>query len=160
FVETHPTRVSLRLIADDWLRTAWRNRRMIPEWLLVYPAFGSAIMFGLIVAGLCYRPWSRRRLMMETVLLAIVARHSFSLSGMPFIEIRFVLPLLPFLIVWSANGIDSGSRWAVSTVRRIRRRDVPLTSLIGVGVRCALMVSLVLLGARGAFGSPRFDPRA
>jgi hypothetical protein len=29
----------------------------------------------------------------------------------PFLELRFVLPLMPFVIIWGAKGIDELGNW-------------------------------------------------
>jgi hypothetical protein len=159
FVEGHPATAPLRMYLDDWLKTAWRNRKNVPHWLVVDRAFGSALMVGLVAIGLLYRPWSRRRLVMEAVLVTIVAAHVFILFGMPFIDLRFVVPLLPFVIIWSSKGIDDASRWLVATGRRITKSDAIPAYLLGFGTRCVLVAGFVLMAVGVIPASPAFSPR-
>ena len=68
-------------------------------------------MLVLVTLGLFGRPWSRRRILHEAVLLCIFVGYVFILFGQPFLASRFLVPLLPFLLVWASNGIVVETSW-------------------------------------------------
>lgn len=159
FVAESSYPASFRTFAEYWMTSAWRNRKAMPEWLVVYPAFGSLAMIGLVTVALIYRPWGYRRLIMEGILLTIAVGYLFILFGLPFIELRFLLPLLPILIIWMSKGIDEVADWTMSSVRQMTAWRAPTVTLLGGGVRSLLALSLVLLAIRGTSAAPRNDPR-
>jgi 4-amino-4-deoxy-L-arabinose transferase-like glycosyltransferase len=159
FVAASRYPASVSRVATYWITSAWRNRKVMPEWLVAYPAFGSIAMIGLVTIALVHRPWSRRRLLMETVLLTTMVAYLAILFGLPFIELRFLLPLLPFLIIWMSKGIDEVSDWAMRSARRTTDWRVSTVRLLGGGVRCVLAAAIVLLALRGANAAPRDDPK-
>src|SRR5262249_31674522 len=81
-VETSSSPFSLSALTRDWVGSASRNRKAFKDWFF-YPAFGSIFMIGLTVVGLLRRPWDQRRLISESILLAVVGVQIIILLGMP-----------------------------------------------------------------------------
>ncbi len=156
FVATTRYGVPLRDIVPYWLASAHRNMDEMFGALVRSPAFGSLFTLMLVTVALLRRPWSRRRLIREVVLLAIGLGHVFTLLGAHWLQLRYVVPLLPFLIIWAAKGIDEAARWLVATVQRSTGGGFRLADYVGTGARAVLILVLLLLGMRGlSWGSFR-----
>jgi 4-amino-4-deoxy-L-arabinose transferase-like glycosyltransferase len=149
FVATTPYGVPLRDIIPYWLASAHRNMDEMFTALVRSPVFGSLLTLMLVTLALLRRPWSRRRLMREGVLLAIGLGHVFTLLGAHGVQLRYVVPLLPLLIIWGAKGIDEAARWLVATVQRLSGGGFRLATYFGTGARSVLILVLLLLSVRG-----------
>jgi hypothetical protein len=141
-----PHAIALPKLAEYWIPSARRNSLQLEKDLLS-PAIGSVLGAGLLALGLIGQPWQRRRFMLEAVTLTIVIGYVAILLGQHYVSFRYVMPLVPFLIVWGANGIDVAGHWFAATARNLlgdRRRAARRLALVG---RCALIVA-ALLGIR------------
>ena len=119
-------------------------------------SFGDIILLSLVLFGLCRRAWRPQRLMYEGVLLLSVALHvGLLLSVYPMY--RYMFPLLPFLILWTAKGIDELCGWARSTAANVRCRFLPSPKSIEAWVRFMLIVSLLTFSATGVRDVYDFD---
>jgi len=149
FVATARYGAPLRDFVPYFLASAHRNADEMFQTLVRSPAFGSIFTLMLVTVALLRRPWSRRRLVRETVLLAIGLGHVFTLLAAHFVQPRYVVPLLPLLIVWAAKGIDETARWVAATVQRIGGGRSALSAWAATGARAALILVLLLISVRG-----------
>lgn len=87
----------------------YQLKHYLPE-LLPFPLMLLAII------GFFARPWQSERLAIEIYLVSIVACTviGYALSA---IETRYLLPLIPILIAWAANGIVEFSNWAIESAK-------------------------------------------
>jgi 4-amino-4-deoxy-L-arabinose transferase-like glycosyltransferase len=150
FVAQAPYPVPLRVAASYWLASARRNKTMLYESLVLSPNFGSLLGLGLVAVGLFRRPWSQRRLISEGALLAIVLGYVVILLGLHLLQFRYVLPLLPFLLIWGSKGIDEMARWGAASVRRANSRRFVQVGWVEAGGRLVLGSMMFLLAVRGA----------
>jgi 4-amino-4-deoxy-L-arabinose transferase-like glycosyltransferase len=156
FVATARYGIPLRDIVPYWLGSAHRNMDEMYTSLVRSPAFGSLFTLMLVTIGLLRRPWSRRRLIREMVLLVIGLGNMVTLLGAHGVQLRYVMPLLPFLIIWGAKGIDETARWLVATAQRFTRGGFRPALYAGTAARCALILVLLLISMRGlSWGSFR-----
>lgn len=156
FVATTRYGIPLRDIFPYWLASAHRNADEMFGSLVRSPAFGSLFTLMLVTLGLLRRPWSRRRLIRESVLLLLGVGTVVTLLGAHGIQLRYVMPLLPFLIIWGAKGIDETARWMVATAQRITRGGFRPALYLGTAARCTLILLLLLISMRGlSWGSFR-----
>jgi 4-amino-4-deoxy-L-arabinose transferase-like glycosyltransferase len=149
FVATARYGIPFRDIIPYWLGSAHRNMDEMFTSLVRSPAFGSLFTLMLVTIGLLRRPWSRRRLIREAVLLVIGLGIVVTLLGAHGIQLRYVMPLLPFLIIWGAKGIDETARWLVATAQRFTRGGFRPALYLGTAARCTLILVLLLISMRG-----------
>lgn len=83
---------------------AWQVRHYLPA-LMPFPLLLVAI------AGFFTKPWTRTRAIKDSYLLLflITTLAGYSVSA---IELRYLYPLIPLLIAWTAVGIVNLSEWA------------------------------------------------
>ena len=149
FVATTPRSISARGIADNWVVSARRNKVELLQQLLVSPVFGSVLALGLITLGLFRRAWTPGRARCEGVLLAVALGHLVVLLGLHWITRRYLLPLLPLFLLWVSQGIDEAARWGVGTARRRASRWRLPAWWLDTGIRCVLILALLLLAVSG-----------
>jgi 4-amino-4-deoxy-L-arabinose transferase-like glycosyltransferase len=147
FVAHAPYGVPVRDVVKYWTASALRNKNDLFDRLVRSPTFGSVLTLAMVTIALLGRPWRRRRLVREAVLLSIVLGYVFILLGMPFLSLRFLMPLLPFVIVWTSKGIEDTGRWAVATARPVCQGRLAVG--FGVGARGSLIAACLLLGILG-----------
>jgi len=109
--ETHPT---LKLLAQI-VRTAVRQNA--PKFLEALSSkwLGAPFLPALALLGVVRRPWRRPLassflFVMLVPALAVVATFS-NILNVP----RFYFVLIPFLLIWAANGLVQVGRWAMTT---------------------------------------------
>lgn len=96
--------------------------RLFPYWLLP-----------LIVLGWMKRPWSRDRLKIELYLLAAISPVLGFLVF--FIQDRYILALVPGLIIWAASGLSVVQEWLEATLVTLAPYVKPrLAQLAAVGL--------------------------
>ena len=118
--ESRFERSTLDLFLDDpaaFLRRIWRNTAKMRDAVLaptIFPIFLLAPVF----LGWFSRPWKRRRLRYELVLLFGALPV---LAFLPFhVEVRFFSPLFPILIIWLAAGLWEVGAWLAETAAHWR----------------------------------------
>jgi 4-amino-4-deoxy-L-arabinose transferase-like glycosyltransferase len=148
FLAEAPYPVPLHTVVEYWMASARRNKTALYEAFVLSPAFGSLLGFGLATIALLRRPWSQRRLIFEGTLLTIFLGHLVIVLGQHAIQFRFLLPLLPLLLIWESKGIDEVARWVVASARHASRHTLGVTGRLGVGTRFALGSLLVLMAVR------------
>jgi hypothetical protein len=140
-------------VARYWVEAASRNRSKLTA-LFLSPRFGSILVLALVVMGLFRRAWDHRRALSEIVLIGVVLGHLFVLLGLHDVLPRYLMPLMPLIVIWASKGIDEVASWAVSTARRNRILWRCSTSPLHLAVRGALTVGIVVLALWGMRTGP------
>jgi 4-amino-4-deoxy-L-arabinose transferase-like glycosyltransferase len=101
-----------------FVRRIWRNAQGMRDSVLsssIFPPF----LLAPVVLGWFRTPWSRRRLQDESILwLGILPVLSF----LPFhVEVRFLSPAFPAMLIWAAAGLQDLGNWLGETVSHWRR---------------------------------------
>jgi hypothetical protein len=103
---------------EQWIKegkdVASRNGRLFLHSLL--PTYFVLPIVALCTIALFRKPWSARRLDDEMLFALMLALACVPMLLTPFISRRFVLPVMPFLIIWMAKGIDELSLWSKETL--------------------------------------------
>jgi 4-amino-4-deoxy-L-arabinose transferase-like glycosyltransferase len=100
---------SVPKIAHFFLTAAARNARGLYDTLL--PGYFWLPLLILCLFGLFRSAWSQERALVELVLSCMFALAAVPVLIAPFLSWRFVLPLMPFIIIWAAKGIDELGEW-------------------------------------------------
>jgi len=94
--------------------------------------------------GLFAQPWRRRRLIAEGFWLA--ALLPLAILFISKVETRYLIPLAPILLVWTAYGMVGLGTWLVGTGEQVRRWTRPATATNATTLsRRAAVAALVLL---------------
>ncbi len=133
---------SLTKITRFFLAAVSRNARSLYHGVTGL----SAGYFWLSLLTLCFfglfrSAWTQERLLVELVLFSIFAPACIPMFIAPSPSSRFVLPVMLFVIIWAAKGIDELSEWAQRTADNVlpgRRASskayIAATGLLGVVV--------------------------
>lgn len=123
--------------ARFYLLTVSRNMRAFYK----SPALWLPLLI-LCLFGLFCTAWSQERALVELVLVYIFPLACIPVLIAPYFSMRFLLPLMPFAIIWSAKGIDEFGDWVQQTVDNLLPARRP-----GVYLRTAniLLVSTIIL---------------
>jgi 4-amino-4-deoxy-L-arabinose transferase-like glycosyltransferase len=103
----------------------------------------------LCLFGLFRSAWSQERALAELVLLSMFALACIPVLIAPFLELRFVLPMMPFVIIWAAKGIDELGDWVQQTVDNlmpVRRPGVYLC----IATIVLLSAIILIIGGKNA----------
>jgi 4-amino-4-deoxy-L-arabinose transferase-like glycosyltransferase len=110
FVNTTPYSHTLTDQLSTLASIAEHNARTVYHFVLDRQ-IGAPMILALLIVGFCRTPWSNARLRHEMLLLvmasSIVAVVLTSATG----EERYIFPLVPVLLVWSAKGLVELSQW-------------------------------------------------
>jgi 4-amino-4-deoxy-L-arabinose transferase-like glycosyltransferase len=98
--------------------------------------FGGALFWCLAFFGLFRCPWDQTRTLRECYLILMMAGSCLALLSLQFFQIRYVFVLLPFLLLWAAEGIDELTNWVVATQKTLGR------SLLGPAALRVIMCSV------------------
>ena len=139
-----PPRVPLSQLARDWPFTAHRNGEDLEDCVL-YLVFGP-IGVGFVALGLFGLPWDSRRIVREFVVVTLVVGYAFILLGQHRVAFRYTVLLLPFLLVWGANGAYHATQWYGMTSERFTRGAHRITKRLVSALGYVVLVVLVLLG--------------
>lgn len=122
-------------------------RDYFPE-LLSYP------FYLLILIGFFVIPWTRERTAKEFYLFAFLICTLLGYAA-SIIEQRYLYPIIPILIAWTASGIVGFSDWALKSAASLHKATRPIKP---VSVEVFVLILLVAsLG--GLFKSNFFDER-
>jgi 4-amino-4-deoxy-L-arabinose transferase-like glycosyltransferase len=107
---------------------------------LVARELGAPVLTVLVVLGLFGEPWSNRRLLHESLLLAMFAAVVLVVLTSSTAEGRYLFAALPVLVLWAGKGLDRLAQWVAGSelVRRARRR--PASWLPAAAQVCALVL--------------------
>jgi hypothetical protein len=96
------------------------------------------------VLGLFAQPWRRRRLAAEAFWLAALLPLAILLISK--VETRYLIPIAPILLVWTAHGLVRLAEWLVGTGQQVRRLMRPAAAVDGATLaRRAAVVAVALL---------------
>jgi len=156
FIATAHRLPSIRELANYWVESARRNKTTVWE-LLLAPQFGSVLAIGLMVLGLFRRPWHQRRAVQEGVLIGVALGHFFLLLGLHAVLFRYIFPILAVSLFWVSKGIEEAAQWGVGTARRVLPLCRPPARWADTGIRCVLIVVLLLQALWGMRWGPLED---
>lgn len=146
-LEAQPS-VPLGRLMLYWMKTTPRNLKELVH-VLLSAWFGSVAMVVLVTLGLLGHAWSRRRILREAMLLAVVLSYTSILLGQHFLTFRYLLPLLVFQIVWAANGIGLVSRWFEHTSRHVTGHNCQIVKWFGTGGGIIAAGLVLVISAHG-----------
>jgi hypothetical protein len=108
-------------VMENPRRFLWQVRQNIDEMRLAlfHEDLLSPGVVALMGLGLFARPWTRRRLRDELLLIAALIPLA-SLSVM-FVLSRFLIGVIPIGLLWTAAGIDHLAGWGEATLRKLSR---------------------------------------
>jgi 4-amino-4-deoxy-L-arabinose transferase-like glycosyltransferase len=137
----------LRLTLRQGLRNLPRTLRGLGGLQLGQPFLGALVALGVFAVA-----WDRRRLRAEAPLLAVVGLTLLTFGTWPFFHDRFLFPVLPVLLVWSAAGLSLLGRQAAATARALvpQRRFGASAAAIAMGGAAALLIASAAVGARAS----------
>jgi 4-amino-4-deoxy-L-arabinose transferase-like glycosyltransferase len=144
WIQQAPPSIAPAQLMRDWPFTAHRNMADLEDCVL-YLVFGP-IGVGFVTLGLFGLSWRSARLVREFVVLSFVLGYTLILLGQHRVAFRYVVPLLPFLIVWGANGAYHAAQWYRLTSQRFVRDAHRLTRRLASGFGYAVLLVLVMLG--------------
>jgi hypothetical protein len=119
-----PPSPPLARIPGYWLRNALRTAAPL-RWILESAAFGGILMNVLVVIGWLRPRWRRERAVREIVLAVFMAGYAVVLLGQHQVSFLYVVPMLPFLIVLAAHGIDHVAQAILAWSRRTLGSSLP-----------------------------------
>jgi hypothetical protein len=121
FFSSESYRVSmLKLILADprtFFQVLVMNTQHLVQAFIDLTLFPYALL-PLVVLGLLRRGWSRQRTLQE--LFLIVSTGPVLAFILFFIQARYLVPLLPLFILWTAAGLADLSDWLIGTVVALR----------------------------------------
>jgi 4-amino-4-deoxy-L-arabinose transferase-like glycosyltransferase len=111
-------RIKLKLVLQLVVQGAHRN---VPLLLarLKEGSFGAPFLLPLVLLGALRRPWRRPKASSRLFLVLVAATPIVSTFATPwaYANVRYYFILVPFLLIWAANGLDEVGRWVkASTV--------------------------------------------
>jgi 4-amino-4-deoxy-L-arabinose transferase-like glycosyltransferase len=137
---------SLKEIVRFFLLAASRNARGLYDGVALYVWLP---LLTLCLFGLFRSAWSQERALVELVLLSMFPLACIPVLIAPFLSLRFVLPMMPFVIIWSAKGIDELGDWVQQTVDNllpVRRPGVYLC----IATIVLLSAIILIIGGKNA----------
>ncbi|MCI0718394.1 MAG: glycosyltransferase family 39 protein [Acidobacteria bacterium] len=151
FFDFSPYPMGPRDIVNYIFAAAHRNKAKIWQRILADFPIGSPVLLGLVLIGLFGRPWDKCRFVSETYLLIVVGCILSILLIAHFVQFRYGLPLVPFLILWAARGVEELSGWAVGTAANLGRAQGGIGSRIARVVPPVIVSMLVWVAGIGVF---------
>ena len=102
------------------------------------PLFGPALLM-LAMLGLFGRSWPRQR--WNELLFWVGAIAPLGVNYLLKVESRFLIPLIPIVLVWSSRGVWQLAEWAQGTIAAIWSRRISAWPVAGL-----LLAALVIAG--------------
>jgi len=121
-----------------------RNVRVLYDGL---PLYVWLPLLTLCLFGLFRSPWSQERALVELVLLSTFLVACVPALVAPWLSLRHVLPVVPFVFIWAAKGIDELGDWVQQTVDNLLPVSRPGVYLC-VPAIVLLSATLLILGGR------------
>lgn len=141
---SHPH--TLTELARFFLLAASRNMRLLYDGLALYVWLP---LLTLALFGLFRSAWSQERALVELVLLSSFSVACIPALIAPFLSLRHVLPVMPFVVIWSAKGIDELGEWVQQTVDSLLPVGRPGVYLCSATI-VLLTATILILGGRAA----------
>ena len=139
----------VREAVNFFATAASRNWRAFVNGLL--PTYFVLPIVALCAIALFREPWSARRLGDEMLFALMLALACVSMLLTPFISWRFVLPFMPFLIIWMAKGMDELSLWSKETLVNSLGGESRWSYAQSL-VAAALVLAVLVAGAKATEG--------
>ena len=149
-------RTSLGGIIQNVIASAKRNVEPL-YGILFCSAFGSPILFLLVAVGLFRIPWSAQRLTSEGFLALCLGFQIAVLIAMNQLMFRYAFPVLPFLIVWAAQGLGEMGNWAKRTQMTITANGLLGSGMVDRAARTLLLVATLGLSGYGSRAIGEFE---
>jgi 4-amino-4-deoxy-L-arabinose transferase-like glycosyltransferase len=112
-------------------------------------SFGSIVLSSLIVLGMFSKSWNRELTISQSYLVFVVIGVPFVIMmGAYFMDTRYVIIVLPVMLIWAAIGLMQLFRWAGSTMR-FAGSSASLSTKIGMVVALTAGAMLFLISLRG-----------
>ena len=134
---------------DMVTNSARRNAGPLYHKLLSAP-FGGPLLLALVTLGFFSQPWSSDRLVKDLMLMSVVAAMLAVLLLMNGLLNRYFFPLLPFLMIWTAKGIDEFARWLGRTVRLFAIVSPGLDRFVVTATRLLIVAAFLGVSLAGA----------
>jgi 4-amino-4-deoxy-L-arabinose transferase-like glycosyltransferase len=103
----------------------------------------------LCLFGLFRSAWSQERALVELVLLSIFLLACIPVLITPNLLLRFVLPVVPFIVIWCAKGIDELGEWVQQTVDNLLPVRGP-GAYLRIATIMLLGAMILILGGKNA----------
>jgi hypothetical protein len=143
-------------IIQNVIASAKRNVEPLYS-ILFCSAFGSAILCLLAAVGLFRIPWSAHRLTSEGFLALCLGFQIAVLIAMNQLMFRYAFPVLPFLIVWAAQGLGEMGNWAKRTQMTIMTNGLLGSGVVDKAARTLLLVATLGLSGYGSRAVGEFE---
>ena len=143
-----PAAIPLSALPEFWVRNARRTAAPV-RWMLTGPAFGGLLTAGLAAIGLAWRRrWTPQEVTRELLLVAFVGGYLAILLGQHAMSLQYVVPLLPFMLVWAARGIDIVASLPVALLHQASRAAHAAALASSAAIRIVLFLALLAIAAR------------
>jgi 4-amino-4-deoxy-L-arabinose transferase-like glycosyltransferase len=126
---------------------AKRNVRRIGRALLSDRNLGAPLLPFLALFALFRSPWSRDRAVQEGFLIMIFLGMVAALLTVQHFWDRFLFPFVPFLVLWSAKGLDEFYGWLQGTLASVRRSKTSPHPL-WLGALCGVTAAAIAVTGR------------
>jgi 4-amino-4-deoxy-L-arabinose transferase-like glycosyltransferase len=139
----------LRVLAGE----ALMNRRDTYD-LLMSNTFAGPILIALGVIGLFRTSWSRQRLLQEAVLFTMLLSVLVLVITAHHVGLRYVLPMLPLLVISMAKGVDELGSWASASAVRWQLPNRGLRTALAAAVpifAASAMLAVAFQATQSAF---------
>jgi len=127
-------------------KAARRNIAGIHRAVVDESAFGSPLLYTLVVLGLFTAGWGRRRLVLDGILVATAGMVLTVLLTVQELWLRYFYSLLGIFLIWGGKGADHLSTWAMETagslIDRPRARELAGALFKWGAIASVLVVSL------------------
>ncbi|MEW5977969.1 MAG: glycosyltransferase family 39 protein [Acidobacteriota bacterium] len=140
-------------VASYLLKVGKRNARDVYQ-LLSSPFLFGPLLLGFVFLALCQDTWSPTRAWNELFLLAVFAFSVVVILQAHTVLFRYVIPLMPFLLLWSAKGVEGFSVWIKKTVNAgcsLSPKSSEIVMLISALAGCSILVAIPILGIDDVF---------
>jgi 4-amino-4-deoxy-L-arabinose transferase-like glycosyltransferase len=149
-------RTSFGSIIQNIIASAKRNVEPL-YGILFCSAFGSPILCFLVAIGLFRNPWSAQRLTSEGFLALCLGFQIAVLIAMNELMFRYAFPVLPFLIVWAAQGLSEIGSWAKRTQMAIMGTGLLSSRVVDRTARTLLLVGTLGFAGYGSRAVAEFE---
>ncbi|NLG49443.1 MAG: glycosyltransferase family 39 protein [Chloroflexi bacterium] len=113
----------LQLVLDDpqtFLNVLYMNARNFVQ-LLIDPTLFPYALLVIVFLGLFRQAWTRSRTFKELYLVSSFAPVAAFI--LIFVQARYLVAMIPVMILWLACGLVTFSDWLIDTVERLRESD-------------------------------------
>lgn len=132
----------------DWAYSLFRLQ--VDNFL---PDLISTVFLPFIVIGLFSSPWTRidaaRTLFIGAFIVSTVVGYSFAVTN-----VRYLMPIIPLILLWTAYGAVVFGRWASSTLTNLSSGSRKLPPAVFQGATVALLAVFATTATLARFKAP------